>query len=92
MTLEKKRLTLDVDASLQRRLKVIAALKGISMRQYCEAAIERELARDEGDEVPAPGFGPAVMRRLLEVRARPPGGGMFDGDSTDFIREARESR
>jgi hypothetical protein len=30
---------------MQRRLKVIAALKGVSMCQYCLAAIEKELTR-----------------------------------------------
>ncbi|MCY3655232.1 MAG: hypothetical protein OXG95_01295 [Chloroflexi bacterium] len=90
MVAGKKRLTLDVDAALQQRLKVVAALRGVSMREYCEAAIERELARDE--DVPTTRFGPEVFRRLMEVRATPPGGGMFEGDSTDFIREARESR
>ena len=92
MVAGKKRLTLDVDASLRQRLKVVAALRGVSMREYCETAIERELARDEEDEVRKPQFGPEVMRRLMEIRARPPGGGIFEGDSTDFIREARESR
>ena len=92
MVAGKKRLTLDVDASLQQRLKVVSALKGVSMREYCETAIERELERDEDDDAREPAFGPAIMKRLLEVRARPPGGGMFEGDSTDFIREARESR
>lgn len=92
MVAGKKRLTLDVDASLQQRLKVVAALRGVSMREYCETAIERELARDEDVDAPAPRFGPDVMRRLMEVRATPPGGGIFEGDSTDFIREARESR
>ena len=38
---KKKRVTLDLDPQLQRRLKAVAALKGISMRQYCQTAIER---------------------------------------------------
>ena len=32
MEAKKKRLTLDLDPAFQRRLKVIAALKGVSMR------------------------------------------------------------
>ena len=47
MEAKKKRLTLDLDPALQRRLKAVAALKGISMRQYCQTAIDRELVRDE---------------------------------------------
>jgi hypothetical protein len=46
---EKKRLTLDLDPPFQRRLKARAALKGVSMRQYCLAAIEAEMLKDEGD-------------------------------------------
>ena len=44
---KKKRLTLDLDPTFQRRLKGIAALKGVSMRAYCQAAIDRELTKDE---------------------------------------------
>ena len=47
MEAKKKRLTLDLDPALQRRLKAVAALKGISMRQYCQTAIDKELVRDE---------------------------------------------
>ena len=45
METKKKRLTLDLDPAFQRRLKAIAALKGVSMRGYCQAAIDRELHR-----------------------------------------------
>ena len=41
MKVEKKRLTLDLDAPVQQRLKAVAALKGVSMRLYCQKAIER---------------------------------------------------
>ena len=43
MEAKKKRLTLDLDPIFQRRLKAIDALKGVSMRGYCQAAINREL-------------------------------------------------
>ena len=92
MVAGKKRLTLDVDASLQQRLKVVSALKGVSMREYCENAIEREVTRDESQEIPKLPFGPEAMARLDAIRARPPDGGIFPGDSVDFIREARETR
>ena len=32
---------------MQPRLKAMATLKGVSMRRYCLAAIDRELARDK---------------------------------------------
>ena len=46
---KKKRLTLDLDPTFQRRLKAIAALKGVSMRGYCQAAIAGEMMRDESN-------------------------------------------
>ena len=49
MEAKKKRLTLDLDPTFQRRLKAFAALKGVSMRGYCQAAIDRELTRDEAN-------------------------------------------
>ena len=49
METKKKRLTLDLDPAFQRRLKAIAALKGVSMRGYCQAAIDRELTKDEAN-------------------------------------------
>ncbi len=42
MEAERKRLTLDIDASIQRRLKVVAALKGVTMWQYCQTAGHRQ--------------------------------------------------
>ncbi len=54
MQAKKKRLTLDMDPAFQRRLKATAALKGISMRQYCLTAIDRELAKDEVNAVGQP--------------------------------------
>ena len=47
---KKKRLTLDLDPAFQRRLKARAALNGVSMRQYCLSAIERQIHEDEGRE------------------------------------------
>lgn len=49
MQAKKKRLTIDMDPAFQRRLKATAALKGVSMREYCLTAIDRELNKDEVD-------------------------------------------
>ena len=40
---EKSRLTLDLDPQLHRKLKMLAAQKGKSMRDLCIGAIEREV-------------------------------------------------
>ena len=46
----KKRVTLDLDAALQRRLKAAAAQRGVSIREYCQTAFEKKLAEDEAAE------------------------------------------
>ena len=51
MEAKRKRLSLDLDPTFQRRLKGIAALKGVSMRAYCQAAINRELTMDEANRM-----------------------------------------
>ncbi len=91
---KKKRVTLDLDPQLQRRLKAVAALKGISMRQYCQTAIENELAKDEANEVVSlpQGNGTIDIDRLVSLREEIFQGRKLPGDSADFIREARESR
>ena len=58
MEVKRKRLTLDLEPTFQRRLKVIAAIKGVTMRQYCYTAIDRELAQDESNGI----AGPASIR------------------------------
>ena len=89
MTVEKKRLTLDLDAPVQRRLKAVAALKGVSMRLYCQTAIERELANDEAQGLLSGRFSFAKLEasrdEILVDR-------VFQGDSVEYIRQARESR
>lgn len=92
MEAKKKRLTLDIDPPIQRRLKVIAALKGTSMRQYCLAAIERELAKDETVGAKSLPFGEEALDRLALLQAEVFGGRTLAGDSAELIREARESR
>ena len=89
MTVEKKRLTLDLDAPIQRRLKAVAALKGVSMRLYCQTAIERELAKDEAEGLLSDRFS---FAKLEASRDEILGDRVFQGDSVEIIRQARESR
>ncbi len=86
------RLTLDLDTPVQRRLKAISALKGVSMRRYCQAAIERELACDEAQGLADLPFGHEVLDRLAALRTETFGNKVLSGDSADFIREARDAR
>ena len=89
---KKKRLTLDLDPTFQRRLKGIAALKGLSMRAYCQAAIDRELAKDE-----ASGLGGLLADRpdhrlFAELRQEIFAGTPLPCSYADLIRKAREIR
>ena len=92
MDAKKKRLTLDLDPTFQRRLKAIAALKGVSMRRYCQDAIDRELTKDEGN-----GMGGLLSPKpdhelFAELRQEIFGGRRLPGNSADLLREAREVR
>ena len=89
MEAKRKRLTLDLDPPVHRRLKVAATLKGISMRQYCLTAIDKELAIDGVDRLPSGRFDIAVLSAL---RGEIFGDKELSRDGAEFIREARESR
>ncbi len=92
MESKKKRLTLELDPPVQRRLKAMAALKGVSMRRYCLTAIDRELAKDEANGLPSLPSGRFSFARLEATRDEILGDRVFPGDSVEFIRESRESR
>lgn len=77
---------------MQVRLKVAAALKGISMRQYCVAAIEAKLAHGHGTISQRPGLTEEGLHRLTALRDEIFDGKMLSGDSTDIIREEMELR
>ena len=83
------RITLELDPALQRRLKVVAALKGVSMGQYCQTVIDRELAKDEAEGALS---GKPDHELFSELRQKIFKGKPLPGNSVDLIREAREIR
>ena len=92
MATTRKRLTLDIDEALQRRLKSAAALKGISMREFCESALEEAVDRKQHQQVAER---ESRLRDFDEFIARNreiTGGRKFPGNSADIIREERELR
>ncbi len=89
---KKVRLTLDLELAFRRRVKIMAALKGISMRQYCQAAIGKELVKDEANGAPDRSPGGFSFARLEARRDEITGDRAFSGDSVQFIRDSRESR
>jgi len=77
---------------LQRRLKAVPPLKGISMRQDCQAAIEKALTKADAQGLTALPFGQEALNRLEALQAQIFQGRTLPGDSAELIREARASR
>ena len=92
MEAKKKRLTLDLDPTFQRRLKGIAALNGVSMRAYCHTAIDRELRMDEANGMAGLLSEKPDHELFADLRQEIFGGKLLPGSSADLIREAREIR
>ena len=92
MQVKKTRLTLDLEPTFQRRLKVAAALKGVTMRQYCHTAIDRELANDERWGIASSVFRWSDAERFEELQKKYFGDRVLPGSGAEFIREAREAR
>lgn len=92
MQAKKKRLILDLEPAFQRRLKAIAALKGVSMSRYCQTAIDRELTKDEANGMSGQRFDRQSFERVVARREELFGGQPLPGDSVDLIREARVIR
>ena len=92
MEAKKKRLTLDLEATFQRRLKAIAALKGVSMRGYCQAAIDRELTKDEANGMVGLLSDKPDHELFAELRQEIIGGKPLPGSSADLTQEVREIR
>ena len=92
MATTRKRLTLDIDESLQRRLKAAAALKGISMREFCESAFKDAVAQDEAQEDEEREARLQSFNDFVARNREITGGRKFPGNSADIIREERELR
>jgi len=53
MVAEKSRLTIDLDSGLHSRLKVVAAKRGTTMREYCVQAIQSRIAEEPAEYLTA---------------------------------------
>ena len=92
MQAKKKRLTLDMDPAFQRRLKATAALKGVSMRQYCLSAIDRELVKDQLDEDKGLNSATPASNQYTISRHGRSGDLVLTGDLVEVLKKAREVR
>ena len=92
MPAKKKRLTLDLEPSFHRRLKAVAALKGVTMRQYCIAAIDRELARDESHGIAGTTDAGSDAARFEALQQKYSGDHTLPFNAAELVRQAREER
>ncbi len=92
MDVKKKTLTLDLEPTFQRRLKVVASLKGVTMRQYSYTAIDRELAQDDAQGIASPASSHSDAARFKQLHKNYFDGSTLSSSGAEFIREAREAR
>ena len=89
---DKSRFTLDMTPELRTRLKVAAARKGVTMRQYSLSAIEQQLEKEEVGVLASGSFGCDAVDRAKALQRAIFGKRRLAGDSTELIRQAREER
>lgn len=70
--MEKARLTVDVDPELRRRIRVAAAVRDESLKEWIERALLRELEEEAGGEATAPES--AEVRDYYPATGPRPGG------------------
>ena len=89
----KSRFTLDMTPELRTRLKIAAARKGITMRQYSLSALEQQLDREEEVGVLASGaFSQEMVEKAKALQKSVFGKHKLADESTELIRQAREER
>ena len=89
MGTKRTRLTLELALDVHERLQAAAARKGVSLGEYCRAAIYDALVKDElnGEQLPRMTIEDVIARRKQIY-----GDQVLPGSSADLIREAREER
>lgn len=89
---KRERFTLDMTPELRLRLKIAAARKGMTMRDYSIAAIEHHLRQDEL-KILVPGkFSIESLQKARAFQESAFKEGGLSEDSVDTIRQAREER
>jgi len=88
----KSRFTLDMTPELRTRLKIAAARKGVTMRQYSLSAIEQQLKKDEATVLASGIFDRDAIDRARALQQAVFGKRGLADDSTELIRQARKER
>ena len=81
-----------VDAETKRRLKAAASAKGVSVSVYCRAAIDKELALEEGDTGAGQRPPGSAAARFEATRRKYGSAKPTTKTAVDYIREGREIR
>jgi len=88
---DRESLVLEVTPKVRERLLEVAAQRGVSIRELCVAAIERELGDEEVNSTNGTAR-PYDFDDLFAYRDYLLGDQFFPGNSVDIIREARALR
>lgn len=89
---KKKRFTLDMSPDLQKRIKIAAASKGITMREYSLSAIVDRLNRDELQTVVPGHFSQESVKKARDLQKRIFGSRRLADESVELIRQSRKER
>jgi hypothetical protein len=90
---KRTRITIDVTADLRRRIKIAAAERDVSVREYVVDVLEHALSdgRAQGPTRGTP-VTDETIDRLAQIRESIMRGRTFADDTTDLINEGREER
>jgi len=88
----KSRFTLDMTPELRTRLKIAAARKGVTMRQYSLSAIEQQLEREEVGVLASGTFNREAVEKARALQESTFGKRGLADESAELIRQAREER
>jgi hypothetical protein len=90
---KRTRLVVDVTPELRRRIRVAAAERDESVRDYVVGILERTVPRkEENDGAEGTPVTTEMIERLRRTRESIMRGRVFTDDSTDLINAAREER
>lgn len=89
---DKTRFTLDMTPDLRMRLKIAAARRGITMRQYSLSAIEKQLEKEDIKVLAAGTFNRGTVEKARALQKSIFGRRRLSDESTELIRQAREER
>jgi len=88
----KSRFTLDMTPELRTSLKIAAARKGVTMRQYSLSAIEQQLDREEVGVLASGTFNQEAIEKAKALQKSVFGKRRLADESAELIRQIREER